>query len=62
MENGYRLNQEMGYKSQSATLFLIPEEIRKKIKLPHVEYSDFSYLQSLQKGMSEKEGDLDFVG
>ena len=59
VEDGYRLNQEMGYKSQSATLFFIPEEIRKKIKLPHVEYSDFSYLQSLQKGMSEKEGETD---
>lgn len=59
IEDGYRLNQAKGYKSQTATLFLIPEEIRRKIKEPHFEYSDFSYLQSLQTGGERKGAETD---
>lgn len=57
--DGYRLNQAKGYKTQKATLFVIPDEIAKKIKQPCFVYEDYSYLQSLQKGTSDKIGTTD---
>lgn len=59
IEDGYRLNQRYGYKSQKTTLFAIPEDMAKKIKAPHFKYEDFSYLQSLQTGSTEKTGTVD---
>ena len=49
VEEGYRLNQAKGYKSQKAVLFDIPEGTKKKIKPPHVIYDDFSYLRSTRR-------------
>ena len=60
--DGYRINQSKGYKTQKAVLFAIPEGMKKKIKPPHVIYDDFSYLQSMQKGTSEKLGITDEKG
>lgn len=59
IKDGYKLNQKLGYKTQKVTLFIIPEDVAKKIKTPHFKYEDFSYLQSLQKGTSEKVGSSD---
>lgn len=56
---GYKLHQRLGYKTQKAILFEIPEEIRKKVKLPHVKYEDYAHLQMIQKGTTVKLSDTD---
>jgi hypothetical protein len=57
--DGYKLHQKLGYKTQKAILFEIPEEIRKKVKLPYVKYEDYAHLQMIQKGTTVKLSDTD---
>ncbi len=53
VEDGYRINQKKGFRTQDVTLFKIPEALLGKIGKIHVEYSDFADLQYLATGKAK---------
>lgn len=51
VKNGYRLNQEKGFKSQHVNLFVLQD----KIKRIEVSYDDFAYVQKLKSNGGPEE-------
>ena len=53
VRDGYRINQEKGFRTQDVTLFEIPKGLKDKIGKIQVEYSDFADLQYLATGKAQ---------
>lgn len=58
IRDGYRLNQENGFKSQKITLFELPPGYKDKIKDIKVTYDDFAYVQMMRTDDSRDDAQL----